>query len=398
MGYLSCFFLLLYLLTVLIQLYFLKFRAVGRSGFFLSEENLTKKLSEEQLSKVSIIICAKNEAKNLSKNLPFVLQQNYPAALWEVVVVDDASNDDSSEILASFQKQFSHLKIIAVSKNAARDFPGKKQALHEGIKAANFDLVLLTDADCRPVSDHWLFLFALKQKQTQKSILLGYGGYERQLTFLNKLVQWETLQTCIQYAGMCLSQMPYMGVGRNLMYAKALYFQALQDEAFKATYAALPSGDDDLLISKIANSGNTALCLEQEAHTLSQPPTTYRQWFRQKTRHVSTGKYYPQKIKYLLGLLAFSQGLFWLMWLIICVVLLVSCFNTMEHFKPWVWQTSFLLGLIRIILYWKNAKKWYSILNAKKLVSSYPIGEICLSVFQLILSPFIFWKNKQQWK
>lgn len=398
MAYLDFLLLIIYLPALLIQLLCLKFRAIGNVNELNSGNQKSPKHPVNQFPGISILVCAKNEAENLRKNLPAFFRQSYPSQFWEIVVVNDASTDKTEQVLNEFREQYSKLKVVTVESNTLRKFPGKKQALDAGINACTNDWVLLTDADCSPASDQWLYLMAVKALESKKSIILGYGAYEKQPTLLNRLIQWETLQTCIQYAGMFVSGMPYMGVGRNLMYAKALYFQALQDEAFKNAYATLPSGDDDLLIGKIATTENTGLCLESDAHTLSQPSTTYRQWFRQKTRHVSTGKYYPKKIKYLLGLSAFSQGLFWLMWLIICFVLLVPYFNASLHSKSLIWQISFLIGLVRIVLYWRNAKKWYSMLNAKKLVRSYPIGEICLSVFQLILSPYIFWKNKQQWK
>jgi hypothetical protein len=86
------------------------------------------------------------------------------------------------------------------------------------------------------------------------------------------------------------------------------------------------------------------------------------------------------------------------MWLFVCIALITSFLGSSEILMTRPMAICFLLGIIRVILYWQNAKKWYAVLNEKKLVRSYPIGEICLSAFQLALSPFIFWKNNQRWK
>jgi hypothetical protein len=95
-----------------------------------------------------------------------------------------------------------------------------------------------------------------------------------------------------------LAGTPYMGVGRNLAYKKNVFFR---NKGF-SNINYIPSGDDDLFINKVANKKNTAIVVDKDAFTLSDPKKTWRDWKRQKNRHYSTGKFYKSSHKFLLGL------------------------------------------------------------------------------------------------
>mgnify|MGYP000085037227 CR=1 FL=1 len=115
------------------------------------------KRAETRLQKnipISVIICAKNEAENLQDHLPYILQQQYDD--YEVIVVNDASTDDTAKVLNEFQQEHTHLRVLTIHANEERSMRGKKYALSKGIEAAKYDLLLLTDADCRPSSEHWV--------------------------------------------------------------------------------------------------------------------------------------------------------------------------------------------------------------------------------------------------
>jgi biofilm PGA synthesis N-glycosyltransferase PgaC len=99
---------------------------------------------------VSVIICARNEAENLEKNLRHILSQNYRS--FEVIVVNHHSQDRTPEILLEFQNKWPNFRIVHFDEPK----PGKKAALQAGIAAARHDLILLTDADCVPASERWI--------------------------------------------------------------------------------------------------------------------------------------------------------------------------------------------------------------------------------------------------
>ncbi len=155
---------------------------------------------------VSVIICAKNEASNLTKNLPAVLTQKY-LTTYEVLVVNDNSTDESKYILEEFQKTFKHLQIAEVRRDEL-SVPGKKIPLSVGINSARHDTVLLTDADCVPASENWLKRMHEGYKHDTE-IVLGYGAYQKSITGT----------TCF---------------GDNLRYARSLNFYQKPAHGFNA--------------------------------------------------------------------------------------------------------------------------------------------------------------------
>jgi glycosyltransferase involved in cell wall biosynthesis len=352
----------------------------------LRKENRSTR--KEDLSSVSIIVCAKNEAVNLLQFLPSILQQDYPKHLFEVIVVNDQSTDHSSEILNELALKYPQLKIVSIFSDIIKTLPGKKYALAEGIKTAKHERILLTDADCKPSSDQWLKMMV----STNSDIILGYGAYEEHSGLLNKFIRWETANTCMQYTSYAHADMTYMGVGRNLSYRKSLLAALEQDAAFQQIYKSTPSGDDDLLICKIAKGHKTSVCLKKEAHTISIPQKTWKAWWKQKTRHASTGKYYPQKIKNLLGLYGLSHSLYWFLGTILITRIIANCQLSTANYLV------LILFLVRLLIYWINAAKWYRRLGEKKLLLFYPFGDLGWALYNVFLSPYIFWKNRKAWK
>ncbi len=255
--------------------------------------------------KISLVICARNEATNLRNNLPRLLAQQYPN--WELVVVDDGSEDGSGEWLrvqAEAQRvvgAMPEFRVLHVTEEQKRG-PGKKGALAIGIEQSTGDLLVLSDADCYPSSDQWLQHMASRFKP-ETDFVLGYGAYAVRSGWLNRVIQFETLHTVLQYASWTLAGMPYMGVGRNLAYRRSVY---MNNGGF-SRHADWPSGDDDLMVNQNARSGRVALCLHPDAWTISEPSLTWADWRRQKQRHLSTGVFYRPLHKVVLALYAMSH-------------------------------------------------------------------------------------------
>lgn len=342
---------------------------------------------------VSVLICGKNEAENFKRFLPLVLQQDYNDNDWELIVVNDASTDDTASVLADLRSQFPRLNVITVPTDAERDLPGKKFALAKGLAACRYEVVLLTDADCYPASANWLASMAKTYTRKRSSFLapglfvLGYGAYQKEEGLLNRFVRWETRHTFMQYASWAMMGHPYMGVGRNLMYEKGPVLQLLLDNAFARQFARTASGDDDLIVSALANAQNTAVANAVAAHTISIAQPDWKRWWRQKTRHVSSGKYYAPLVKNGLGLYAVSSFLFWML----AIILLVS--------YDGIYQILVLiLMLLRGIMFWANGFRWAKALDESRSAWFYPIGEWMWLCYNFAIAPFIFWKNKQKWK
>ncbi len=272
--------------------------------FIFSRLAFHKNKEQEQASfPVSIIICAQNEEANLRKYLPKILAQDYLVnALpnFEVLVVNDNSEDNTKYFLGELCKQYAHLNVLNLSQ-PSKYMKGKKFPLSMGLKQARHDHVLLTDADCEPSSDQWLQLMA--NGLNQKSIALAYSPYKKVEGFLNKKIRFETFYAAFQYLSFALAKIPYMGVGRNLAYDRTLFFHV---KGF-AKHQHIMSGDDDLFINEVATKKNTTVVFNEEAFTYSDAEETAEYWAYQKQRHLSTGRFYKRKHKFMLGLMAFSH-------------------------------------------------------------------------------------------
>ena len=252
---------------------------------------------------VSVIVCARDEYHNLKENLPLLLAQDY--SQFEVVVVNHGSEDETNYLLRDLAEVHKNLKIVNVPQDL-NFFTGKKFPLSIGIKSASYEILLFTDADCVPASNQWLRRMAANFTEGTE-IVLGYGAYSKSKSLLNLLIRFDTTRIAMNYLGFARAGMPYMGVGRNMAYRKSLFYR---QNGFISHYR-IQSGDDDLFINKAATGRNTRIEIQVEALTISKPKTSLDQWIRQKRRHLQTGSYYKPVHKFVLGLFAFTQTLYW---------------------------------------------------------------------------------------
>ncbi len=253
---------------------------------------------------VSVIICARDEEQNLEVNLPSILEQEYPN--YEVIVVDDCSEDNSDMTLQRLSKKYPHLKTTRIKKDAKFSH-NKKLAVTVGIKAAKYDWLVFTDADCKPESMNWL-------KSLQKhfiaptEIVLGYGGYKKEKGFLNHMIRFETMFIAMQYLTFAMAGKPYMGVGRNLAYRKSLFFK---NKGF-AGHHHIDTGDDDIFINQTAHKKNTRVAIDSKSHTRSKAASSFKAWTNQKRRHLGSFKLYKKSTRFRLSMEVISRELFYL--------------------------------------------------------------------------------------
>lgn len=258
---------------------------------------------------VSIVICARNEEENLRNFLPAVLEQKYPD--FEVIVVNDCSDDESYDVLGGYIKKYPGLKVSNITKDP-KFTHNKKFAQFIGIKAAKNELLLFIDADCCPESDKWLETM-VSHFDNKTDFVLGYGGYFIKKGLLNKYIRHDTLFIALQYFGMAIRGIPYMGVGRNLAYRRSLFFEK---KGF-GSHSHLASGDDDLFVNSNATRENVSLEFRSEAHTRSVPASGFEELFKQKKRHLTTAAHYKMKDKVLLTIEPASRVLFYVLFILL---------------------------------------------------------------------------------
>ena len=158
---------------VAIQLFYYVF-VFGKFAFVKMPKSTPKKIP------VSVIVCAKNEEENVKKFVPILAAQDYPD--FEIILIDDASSDETLEVFEAFEKEYKNIRLVKVENNEAF-WGNKKFALTLGIKAAKKEYLLFTDADCFPTSKDWIKEMSA-QFTSEKTIVLGYGGYEKIAKFV----------------------------------------------------------------------------------------------------------------------------------------------------------------------------------------------------------------------
>ncbi|MFD0940855.1 glycosyltransferase [Pedobacter boryungensis] len=336
-----------------------------------------KPVSEDARNPISVIICARNEAENLQKYLPIILQQDYPN--FEVIAVNDRSWDGTADILKEFAKKYEKLKVVSVA-DGEKFIAGKKFAVTMGIKAASYEWLVFTDADCEPASPNWLR--GMQQPQDQNTeIVLGYSPYFKKRGLLNRLIRFETFFTAVNYLSFVLKGMPYMGVGRNMAYKKSLFFKS---KGF-AAHMHIPSGDDDLFVNANANRNNTAIRIHKDTQVWSEPKTSFIDYLRQKKRHFGAGKLYKSKHQFILSMQIAIQFSFY------GLVIALCCFPETLYISLGVLALSIL---IRSFIYPRLLKR----LNYGELSWWFPLLDIILFVFLVFNAIVSIFVKKVQWK
>ena len=329
------------------------------------------------LPPVSVIISARNEAVNLRKNLPRILEQDYPE--FEIVVINDYSGDETFDLLLNWKMKEPKLKVVNVGEQKPK-FSGKKFALTLGIKAASHERLLFTDADCIPSSKDWIkeTMMVLSGEQ---NIILGYGPMTSKKGFLNAMIRFETVETALNYFSFAQQGSTYMGVGRNLSYHRKLFF----DNKGFVNHQDIKSGDDDLFINEVATKRNVNLSLSQNAFMYSDAPDTWKKWWNQKQRHYSTAKRYKGSHKIHLFLLSTTN-------LLIYIALILSLS---------LWVYPIIIGgtfLVRFLLQFIVHQRAYKIFKEKNLIPWFLFLEIFYLGFLAFQAPSMLRKKRVKWK
>jgi len=332
----------------------------------------------ETTEPVSVVICARNEIDNLERYLPSILDQDYKE--YEVIVVNDASSDESEMLLSQLSVRYPHLRYTSIPRNE-KFTHGKKLAVTVGLKAARHEKILLTDADCRAEGPRWLQLM-VSGLSGEKEIILGYGKYERKKGLLNAIIRYETAFTAMQYFALALKGKAYMGVGRNLAYNKELFFSK---KGFSSHYH-IPSGDDDLFVNENASASNTAIEIRPGSHTISVPESNFGSWFRQKKRHLSAGSHYSKASRLRIGREIMSRFLLYTSFILLmstgcCLLSAAALFLIFEITRTSIFRRSL-----------KHLKEKYLLLPSLLLDPLIPL------LLALIRISNIFTTKKQAWK
>jgi biofilm PGA synthesis N-glycosyltransferase PgaC len=360
-------------LLLFFQLYYILF-VYGKLALYKVKSNQEIENSKE----VSIVICAHNEQENLKSFLPGILEQDYPK--FEVIVVNDCSEDDTKWVLQDFACKYANLKIVEIKEHIQLKH-SKKFALTMGIKAAKNPYLLMTDADCQPNSSNWLKEMA-GSFQENKDIVLGYSPYFKFPGFLNRLIRFETTHTAMSYLSYAIKGDAYMGVGRNLAYTKDLFFT---NKGF-TDHMHIKSGDDDLFVNATANRHNVEINIAPDAFVYSEPKTTWKSYYKQKARHSGASTLYKGRHQRMLGTQLITAALFYLA--IVVAIAIV----------PQYWYIGIAAYLIRLICQVLIFRPIYKKLEVSDLLLWLPILDLYYYFYICFNGLFNRSKKQVSWK
>ncbi len=235
-------------------------------------------------TKISIIIPARNEATNLPKCLASIAKQSYPTTLFEVILLDDHSEDDTFLLAQNFAQSHPNMQAVQLTEQSS-----KKKAIETGIALATGDLIVCTDADCLLPPD-WLWLLACFFEEKQAKFIAAPVNFHGEK---NRLQRFQSLD----FLGM-------MGVagagfqagsgllcnGANLAYPKAVFLEVGGFEGI----AGLASGDDMLLLHKVAkwHPDGVFFLKNRAATVLTEAQPDLRSFVSQRLRWASKSRSY----------------------------------------------------------------------------------------------------------
>lgn len=331
---------------------------------------------KQPLPAVSIVVCARNEAQHLRQHLPLLAAQEYGGD-FEIVVVNDASSDETAQVLIEQQECCARLRTVHLAQKAG---PGKKAALQEGIAAAQFEWLLLTDADCAPESNRWIAGMMAVAGTPSTEIVAGYAPCRAED---RAFFRYEVAFTALQYGAFALWRFPYMATGRNMAWKKELF---ARHRGFSA-HSDLASGDDDLFVNTAATAGNLRLCLHPATFMCSAAPPDLTAWWRQKRRHLSAAPRYRTAHRLLLGAIALTHTLHYGLGVILPAAA-PAC-------SPYV----LALYVLRMAIAWPVALAGFNRLGERDLAVFFPWWDGWMAVWYGAGVPFLLWSRQSvAWK
>lgn len=332
---------------------------------------------------ISVIIYANNDSEQLAANLPFFLEQEYPE--YEVIVVNDGSSDESEEVLSSFENKYRHLYHTFLSEGA-RNLSRRKLSLTLGIKAARHEIVLLTNANCRPASNQWIQTIA-RNFTDKTDLVLGYTRFDQKKGFGERFIAFDLLLRSVRFLGYALACKPYMGEGTNLAYRKSVFFE---HKGF-AKYMHLHLGDDDLFVNQVATRRNTKVELAEDACMIAHFKNNKEGWSFLKRSSAFTASFSRSAAKLIFGSESLSRYLFY------TTAAAGLYFNRNHSAILIVILSIVMMKWILQAIYWHQAGKK---LGTRRFLLSVPLFELTDPIVNLFfkLSSYFHRKRNYTWR
>lgn len=329
----------------------------------------------------SIVIPFRNEAENLSKLLHSISDLNYPKNLFEVLLVNDNSQDDSQSIIEIFGQQNPDLNIALVNSIRRTNAP-KKDAINTAIHKAAFEWIVTTDADCE-LPLNWLQLFNQFIEEEQPLFISAPVKFKGRNSLPFHFQNLHFLSLIGSTIGGFGIRKPFMCNGANLCYRKDVF---LQLNGFEGN-TAIASGDDVFLLEKMNENypDSVKFLKSEEAIVETSSEKNWSLFFNQQMRWASKSTAYNSSFSKFVGFSVFSINL-------LLIVLGVSALVL-----PFFWNYFLLLLFLKSIVDFTLIFKTSSFIKSKKSLK-YFLGINLLYPFFIVFIGGISLFKSYTWK
>ncbi len=318
---------------------------------------------DRPVTKVSIIIPARNEEKTIGNCLRGLESQDYPSNLVEVMVVNDHSTDQTEEQVMEFARSHLAMNLKLITNDAsANDRAFKKHSIQSGIEATSGELIITTDADTRSTPG-WISTIVNFYELYNPEMILGPVAFHDADSFFERLQVLEFSGLMAATAGSCHSGFPLLCNGANLAFTRKAWLE-IADTANDLKY---PSGDDLFLMMKIVKrygAGSIKYLFAKEAVVSTKAKETPGEFFNQRLRWVSKSRGYTNPVIMTVSILT------WLFNFLLLSTLVGGIFNIRLFFL-----FLFLAGL-KMIIEFPAVYRIMNLTGGKRLVYLYPLVEV----------------------
>ncbi|WP_417800158.1 glycosyltransferase [Tenacibaculum sp.] len=330
--------------------------------FFFSFINTRKKLGNTEVNiPVSVIVYIKNNADILANYIQDLAEQKY--SCFEIVLVNNASSDNSLNIIEELQRELPNIKLVNV-KNTEAFWGNKKYALTLGVKAATYNHLLFTEISSKAFSKNWIHEMARNFSQ-EKTIVIGLQKLRYKKNSLsNLLIRFDHLLKTVQSLSFVKFQSPYRATNHNLAYTKSEFFKVNG----YINHINLFMGEADLFLKDASTNTNTTYVNTLDSFVVSTELLSFKKWFSLE-----------KKASILFSLYKFNHRFFlWFFYLTKLLFYLLVGYVTVVN---WRLALPFIISfyLIQYIVLGRSASK----LHEKNIVLLLPFLDICLVLLQI---------------
>lgn len=349
---------------------------VGRYASIASFRSLRRGQSS-QIHPVSVVVPVFNADFNyLQYTLPRLLDQSHPD--FEVVLVDVTGDEEFGQqlkLLIINHSNFNYTRIKPIPHTPITN----KMALNVGIKAAHNECIILTGADCWPVSNRWLEI--MSKGFSGGDVVLGYCGVEECFEPYNAIKRVSRMAQSMRWLSSAVRGKPYRGTLGNMGFTKSLYFA---NRGFN--YLSLNVGEDDLFVMKIARADNTRIVVSANSIVRQSVWGGSKHWFEERRRLSATYRYYPSRVRFADRTELWSRALFF------ASVVVVACFTPLYGM---VFALSALVLRFAVVMFEINriARRL-----SEHVLSVYPLYDLFAPAYESVLALSRRRAHRRRWK